>query len=350
MNYFYKLVSGRQRGLAAAMLRGGLRTLEVPYQFAVALRNFLYDHRIFPVHQFPVPIISVGNLTLGGTGKSPMAAWLCRYFLQQNLRPGLISRGYKKTQENVNDEFLEMAFRFPAISHIQNRDRVAAVKELLQQKSVDVIILDDAFQHRRIARTFDMVILDATAPFGFDHVFPRGTLREPFGGLRRADAAVLSRSNLASEAERQKIKDRVLSIKPNIIWAETDHVPATLVSIDSSSKCLCDESLELVRGKSALAFCGIGNPPAFQKTLEQCGVHVTDLIAFPDHYHYTAADAGRLLQTAKELGTDLILCTMKDLVKLNRLDVPQLPIQAVSIEIQFTAGETEISSMIPKPA
>jgi tetraacyldisaccharide 4'-kinase len=186
------------------------------------------------------------------------------------------------------------------------------------------------------------VLLDATAPFGFGHVFPRGTLREPLGSLRRADVALLTRSNLIDEEERQKIRQQVLAIHPNIIWGETIHAPTSLITLES----LDEEPLESIRGQSVLAFCGIGNPSAFRTTLKQCGVRAAKLVPFPDHYRYTAEDASELVQTAKALGTDSLLCTMKDLVKLNRSDFSGFPLRAVSIEIQFTTSESAVRQRV----
>ena len=345
--HFYDLVSGRKTGVAADVLRGGLRILELPYCTAVSLRNALYDQQILPTRRFPVPIISVGNLTLGGTGKSPMTAWLCRLFLEQNLCPGLVSRGYKKKGNEGNDEFLEMSLRFPTVPHLQQPHRAEAIQRLMQNGEVDVIILDDAFQHRQVERNIDMVLLDATAPFGFGYVFPRGTLREPLNSLRRADIVLLTRSDLVSETERKKIRQQVAAINPKSIWGETVHIPTSLVSLESMSAEPI-ESLESIRGQSALAFCGIGNPAAFHKTLERCGVRVEKLIPFSDHYRYTDRDIDELTRTAKELGTDVILCTVKDLVKLNRQQFSGLSLRAVAIEIGFTLGESEVSESLGK--
>jgi len=339
---FYDLVSGRTAGTAATILRCGLRLLEIPYCSAMSVRNFLYDRQILPNHRFSMPIISVGNLTLGGTGKSPMVAWLCRFFLEQNLRPGLISRGYGKASKEGNDEFMEMSLRFPTVPHFQHRKRAKAIQQLQHTEQVDLIILDDAFQHQQVARNIDLVLLDATAPFGFGHVFPRGTLREALTGLRRADIVLLTRSDLVNESERHTIRQRVLSINPNIVWGETVHVPTSLVSLTSFGA----EPVESLSGQSALAFCGIGNPAAFQKTLELCGVQVAKLIPFPDHYHYTVHDADELVRTARELGSDSILCTMKDLVKLNRPEFIELPFRAVSIEIRFAVGESAVKERL----
>ena len=271
-----------------------------------------------------------------------MVAWLCRFFLDQNVRPGLISRGYKKGTSGGNDEFMEMSRRLPNIPHIQHPNRAEAIQKLLQTEQVDLIILDDAFQHRQVDRNVDIVLLDATSPFGFGHIFPRGTLRESLGSLRRADIVLLTRSDLADEPQRQKIREQVLAINPSIIWGETVHEPTSLVSLESFR----EEPIESIRGQSALAFCGIGNPSAFRKTLEHCGVQTAPLIPFPDHYRYTADDARKLVQTAKSLGTDSLLCTMKDLVKLNPSDFTGLSLRAVSIEIRFTAGESAVCDRI----
>ena len=340
---FYDLVSGRKTGVTATMFRGGLRTLEVPYAAVMSVRNALYDRRMMPIRQFPIPIISVGNLTLGGTGKSPMVAYLCRFFLEQNLRPGLISRGYGTVNNNTvknnlgvsegNDEYMEMSLRLPTVPHLQHPNRAKAIEQMLQTEQVDLIILDDAFQHRQVERNTDIVLLDATTPFGFEHIFPRGTLRESLSSLRRADMVFLTRSDLVDESERQRIKQRVLAINPKIAWGETIHVPTSLVHLSAAPIAERTEPIESIRNQSALAFCGIGNPAAFRKTLERCGVKVVKLVSFPDHYAYTRRDIDELLRTAKELGTDTILCTMKDLVKLNRPEFAGLPISAVSIEI-----------------
>jgi tetraacyldisaccharide 4'-kinase len=150
------------------------------------------------------------------------------------------------------------------------------------------------------------------------------------GSLRRADIVLLTRSDLVDEAARRQIKQRVLAINPTITWGETIHVPTSVRSLHSS----LHEPIESIHNQSALAFCGIGNPAAFRKTLENCGIHVAKLIPFPDHYRYTPRDIDKLVGTAKELGTELILCTMKDFVKLNRPEFAGLPFRAVSIEIQ----------------
>ncbi len=332
-NKFRAIVGGERRDCVASAMRAGLRTLEIPYASVVGVRNFLYDNGFSRTVRLPIPIVSVGNLTLGGTGKTPMVAWLAEYFLKRNTRPGIISRGYGKGKNGVNDEYLELAFRLPTVPHRQNPDRVAAAEEFLWQKEVDVLILDDAFQHRRIERDLDIVLLDASEPFGFDHVFPGGTLRESVASLRRADAVLLSRADRLPEPERLRIRDRVRKIAPEIVWGEVAHIPESLVSVARNRY-----ELAGLHGKRVLGFCGIGNPAAFRNTLESCGADVVRLIPFPDHHRFTLQEIETLEKTASKLRVDAVVCTMKDLVKIESA-TDEIPILAISVQIQFLDGE-----------
>ena len=343
---FRELVGGHRRGIVASTLRSLLLLLELPYSGVTSLRNRFYDSGLIKTRQVPFPVVSVGNLTLGGTGKTPMVAWLARFFLEQGFRPGLISRGYGKSTDGVNDEFLELAVRLPTVPHRQNRDRVAAAMEFREHREkepIDMLILDDAFQHRRIARDLDIVLLDTSEPFGFEHVFPRGTLRETLGGLRRADIVLLSRADGIELAERERIRNRVLSIAPNVIWGEIVHRPQTLVTVSK-----VEERLESIRGKSVLAFCGIGNPNAFRQMLLRNGTKVVEFVSFPDHHHFTPHDLVHLEEMAKKLKVEDVLCTMKDLVKIERACIADLPIKAVMIDIEFLSGEETVRQRLVK--
>ncbi|MDR1268961.1 MAG: tetraacyldisaccharide 4'-kinase [Planctomycetaceae bacterium] len=340
---FRELVSGQRRGFEAAAIRGLLNLLEFPYFSATQLRNFLYNSGVFPTHQFPIPIISVGNLTLGGTGKSPLVAWLGRFFLEQGIRPGIISRGYGQSANGVNDEFLELAFRLPSVPHRINRNRIAAAQDFLDSGNVDLLILDDAFQHRRIARNLDIVLLDALEPFGYEHIFPRGTLRESVTALQRADVVFLSRADLIEETQRRIIHDRVWKLAPDILWGEIVHEPQSLAAVSETKT---EIEISAIRGKQVLAFCGIGNPNAFRQTLESCGAEVVELIPFPDHHQFNTEDIDHLEKTARRKNVDLILCTMKDFVKIKPLVSGTVPIQAVLINIRFLSGEETFRKLL----
>ena len=162
----------------------------------------------------------MGNLSLGGTGKTPMVQWLARWFRERGVRVAVISRGYgAKHGGGANDEALELERKLPGVDHLENPDRVAAVQQAVATFGARLIVLDDAFQHRRMARNLDIVLLDALEPFGFEHVFPRGTLREPISGLARAHVVALSRAELLDSAARREIRQRVKSLAPEAALA-----------------------------------------------------------------------------------------------------------------------------------
>lgn len=341
---FREFVSGRHRGPSGILFRSLAGILEFPYYSVTAFRNGLYDFGLLPSYRAPIPVISVGNLTLGGTGKSPLVAWLGRFFLNLGKRPGLISRGFGRIDEGGNDEFLELAFRLPLVPHLQNPDRIAAAKEFLERRNseaVEVLILDDALQHRRMVRDLDIVLLDATEPFGFEHIFPRGTLRESIRALRRADVVLLSRADLISPEERDAIKGRVLGIAPEVVWGEIEHVPEKTLSLSGVESDVAELS-----GKKVFAFCGIGNPGAFRNTLNRCGAEVVELAVFPDHHRYSTEELERLIESASVRECDRILCTMKDFVKIDRNRFAGTPLAALAIEIRFLAGEDAFRSRL----
>ncbi len=336
---FRKLVSGQQTGLFAGAARCLLRLAEIPYGWAMRLRNGRYDRGRAEVHRVEVPVISVGNLTLGGTGKTPLVEWIARHQRQQGLRVALVSRGYAAADDGKNDEALELQLALPDVPHLQNRDRVAAARAVVEQHDAQVIILDDGFQHRRLARDLDIVLLDATEPFGYEHVFPRGTLREPLAGLKRADVVILSRADMLDEASRHKVQQRVQQWAPEALWCEVVHGPSKLINANSES-----QPLTSLAGQRVAAFCGIGNPAGFRHTLSTLGGELFVWQEFPDHYRYTPENIQSLANWSE--GADVVLCTRKDLVKLSTVSFGNTPLWALSIELQFLTGEEAFESLL----
>jgi len=338
---FRDMVSGRRRGVGAAMARVGLRVVEVPYTLAVVWRNRRYDSGRAAVHRVPVPVVSVGNLTLGGTGKTPMVQWIARWLRGRGRRVTLVSRGYGAQAGAVNDEALELEQNLPDVPHIENPDRVAAARLAVEELDCQIIVLDDAFQHRRIHRDLDVVMLDALEPFGFGHVFPRGTLREPLRGLGRVDIVVLSRADLLEPDERARIRERVHRYAPEAAWAEVMHAPQRLLSSSGET-----QSLDTLRDKPVAAFCGIGNPAGFRHTLERCACRAVDFREFPDHHRYGRADVESLADWADRLDVAAVVCTHKDLVKLSVEGLGRRPLWAVTIGIEFLTGQAEMEARL----
>ncbi len=343
---FRDLVSGRKQGLWAGLLRAGLRLAEIPYGLGVRWRNHRFDRGVAQIHQVPVPVVSVGNLTLGGTGKTPMVEWVVRWFRRQGLRVAVVSRGYGAQAGARNDEALELEQKLVDVPHVLNPDRVAGARMALEEFDSQLIVLDDAFQHRRIARDLDIVLLDALEPFGFGHLFPRGTLREPPGGLRRAQIVALSRADLLSPAQRNEIRRQAALLAPQATCAEVIHAPQCLRN--GSGR---EQSLGSLANCPVAAFCGVGNPAGFRRTLEMCGYRVIAFREFADHYRYARADIDWLIAWAEGLEVAAVLCTHKDLVKLGVDQLGRRPLWALSILLEFLAGredfEARLAGLLP---
>jgi len=329
---YLRLIRGQDRGPWAQLGRGGLAIASLAYRAAVAVRNCGYDRGWLRSHIAMGPVVSVGNLTLGGTGKTPMVEWLARWFRRRGVRVAIISRGYGQV-EGLNDEGRVLAENLPDVPHLQDPDRVALAQVAALELETELIVLDDGFQHRRIARDLDVVLLDSLEPFGLGYLFPRGLLREPVRSLRRAHVVVLSRADLIGAADRAAIRkeaERRAGARP---WVEARHAPLDL--IDSEGK---SSPLDSVAGKSIAAFCGIGNPEGFRRTLVPLCRNLLDLRVFPDHHLYSATDVGSLERWARDRGADLVLTTQKDLVKLRASSLGPAALLALRIGLEVTAG------------
>ncbi len=341
---FQAIVSGRQRGIGGALARAGLTLGEWPYRWAVGWRNRKFDAGR-NVHKARVPVISVGNLTLGGTGKTPLVAWLARWFRQQGVRVTLISRGYGAEQGARNDEALELEHLLPDVPHVQNPDRVAAARMAIEEFEAQLLLLDDAFQHRRIARDLDIVLLDALEPFGFGHVFPRGLLREPIAGLKRAQIIVLTRADMVDDARRHQIRATAVAQNPQALWVEAAHAPIGLLAHgDSPDEPFRD--LKTLRGQRVAAFCGLGNPQGFRHTLLSCGCELAGFREFPDHHAYSRDDLDSLAAWTASLDVTSLICTHKDLVKVACPRIGSKPLLALVVGMQFRSGGREFEQRL----
>lgn len=329
------VLAGRKRGAAASLVRLIASCGEPFYYAGAAWKNRGYDRDPRRAVRVGVPVISVGNITVGGTGKTPMVEWITRRLLERGKRVGLISRGYGARRGQANDEAMELAQKLPGVPHLQNPDRVAAARRAIEEHGCEVLVLDDAFQHRRIARDLDLVLIDATDPFGGGHLLPRGLLRESLAGLRRASAVVLSRADAIEAPERDRIWQTLHDYAPHVPRIEAAHAPAALVAVDGST-----EELNRLQGRRVAAFCGIGNPAAFRATLEACGAEIAAFRAYPDHFAYDASQIETLAAWIAGLdGVEQVICTHKDLVKVAENELAGKRLFALSIGIRFLQGE-----------
>ena len=204
-------------------------------------------------------------------------------------------------------------------------------------------MLDDGFQHRRLARDLDIVLIDATEPFGGGRLFPRGLLREPISGLRRADVVVLTRCHLIADRQREQIRQQVLHQAPHVDWLEISHHPSGLLSASGHTY-----PLQAWSEARVAAFCGIGNPRAFHETLTRQGWQVSCFREYPDHHPYTRADLHSLTRELAGSGVQAVLCTHKDLVKLGTDRLGAVPLLAVLIDLTIERGQAALESRLQR--
>ena len=342
------LIAGRTRGPLASCARAGLRAAALPYAAAAAARNRAFDLGLRAAHDAGVPVISVGNLTCGGTGKTPITADLCRRLRAAGRRPALLSRGYRTLPgEGANDEKLLLDALLPGVPHVQDPDRVAGARVAVGRHGADCLVLDDGFQHRRLRRDLDVVLIDATAPFGPGSlprpncrgaVLPAGLLREPPGGLRRAGLILLTRCDAVTGEERARVAAAVAGLAPGVPVLPVGFPPTGLVNEAGTVR-----PVSWAKGRRVGAFCGIGNPAGFRATLGRLGVDAATFEPRPDHHRHRPGEVSAICRRAAAAGAAAVFCTEKDLVKLRtaafRGFLCPLPILAVRVGPVYLEGD-----------
>lgn len=339
---FIALVSRQRRGAWAGLLRLLLRLCSFWYWLVVVTRLGLYRAGLLRGVGVKVPVICVGNLTTGGTGKTPAVAWVVCELQARGLKPCIVSRGYRSDQSG-NDEMKVLDELCPGVPHIQNPDRVAGADKAIHE-GAQVIVLDDGFSHLRLKRDLDILLFDALNPFGYGRMLPRGLMREPLRSVRRAKFAIFTRADLASEERLRDLEDTVRCYGFVGGIAHAAHVPVKLVRVSNGE----EAPFELIRGKVVAPFCGIGNPRAFERTLESLGAKLGPMGAYhmDDHAGFDAQvfkqQVVPFLRAAREAGAELAVCTQKDAVKFRGLDAEHdagMPIYELRVEFRVMRGE-----------
>lgn len=299
--------------------------LSLLYKLLTTLRNRLYDKNYLKIRKVDgVEVVCVGNITVGGTGKTPAVQYLAKKYMAEGKKPAIVSRGYKGEREedpllvrdreniqvearNCGDEAYLHALELD-IPIVVGRDRYEACRKVIDNYDVDVIILDDGFQHRKLHRDRNIILIDATNPFGGRKLLPAGTLRESLDGLRRADEFIITKSDMVGKERVEEIKRELLEYGKRVSVAK--HGPVKLYNDNEELR------LESIKGKTVLAFSALANPWQFVKTIEQFEPKEIKNIGFKDHYYYKEEDFDRITREAE--GFDLILSTEKDRVKFHK--------------------------------
>jgi len=331
--------------------RGGwvelLRPFSIAYGVLVALHGKLHDKQLLPHTRLEAPVVSVGNLTVGGTGKTPMVVFLARELSARDFVPGVLSRGYSRGKHlgegELNDEGRLLARMLPSVPQVQRADRVSGGTELIGQ-GCDVLLLDDGFQHRRLERDLDLVLVDATRPWGLapvgtgaavKSILPRGLLRESPTTLARADALVLTRCDQVSEEELASLEAELEKDALGVPRLLAEHRPARLVRLGDSET----EGLDSLAGAEVELVSAIGNPAAFERSVELLGAKVVKHHVKPDHYEWSAKDLDCV-------GSKRVITTAKDAVKLEALGDVAARYEVLEIELVLTRGESVLTAML----
>jgi len=318
-----------------------LRAASWPYRAGFAAREALYRSGFRKMKRLPVPCVAVGNLVVGGAGKTPTASWLTSFFRKEGLRPAVISRGYggvRRGPERVTvgegaesaglygDEPVMLARRHPDVPVVVARDRWAAGMDAAVTWKAQVVVADDAFQHRRLERDLDIVVVDATRFFGNGRLFPAGPLREHPRGLRRADVVLITRGSEAEALEERRAQLSLLA--PGTLFVEGEIVPSRWRSFENQGDGEDPPSGPLY------AFCGLANPETFRSTLTGMNRELAGWRPFPDHYRYRDADLEEVVRRARASGAVAAVTTEKDAVRIPRwAGEPPLFVLDVGLEI-----------------
>lgn len=326
-----RLQSRERGGAGGALLRAFLQLLAHCYRGGRGLHRGLYRRGLRRRVRLPRPVLSVGNLTAGGVGKTPLIAWLAEALLAAHQVPVVLARGYGKPRaSSLNDEGRWLTSRVPGLCVLQSRDRAAACREFLERGSrADLFLLDDGFQHERLARDLDWVLVDATCPFGHGYFLPRGLLRDAPRALARASLILLTRVDSVAPEKLSRLRLEVAALAPGVALAEAAF-PVTWVldgGVRRSASCL--EGLVVVLAS------GVGNPAAVRRTVERLGAVVVEECRYPDHHSFTRSDAAWIAGRCREHAARLVM-TSKDAVRLSdplRAELPALVVLLQEVEI-----------------
>jgi tetraacyldisaccharide 4'-kinase len=324
----------------------GVGALTGIYQGVVQLKNYLYDQDYIRAVELPVPVISIGNLTVGGTGKTPLTDFCLKYYLRKKIKIAVISRNYRAQVQEIarvdldrtdaakfyGDEPVWLAEKNPEVAFFVGPKKYLTAQFALKNQQPELILIDDGFQHRRLQRDLDLVVLDATETLENYRCLPSGRARESFQALHRASALLISKTNLASAKSVQELVSRLKSEFKKPVFC-FEYQVARLVSAEGS------KTAAETRGRRSFLISGLARPESFEVSLQAFGMTLQHHQRFADHYQYLATDVKNLVQRWQELDQPDLITTEKDFVKLKKLWPPEVPLWVAPLEVRLTAQE-----------
>ena len=373
------LIFGQARGPGAAAARAGLAALAGLYGGVMSAYRVAYDRGLVRTVTAGCRVISVGNLTVGGTGKSTTVRWLAARLRDRGVPVAVLSYGYRAGSDEPvtvvsdghrvlvpasvsGDEPRMLAEALPGVPVLIGKRRQLSAAAAVQRFGVRACVLDDAFQYWRLVKDLDLVLLDALCPFGGGHLLPRGLLREAPRQLRRAHAVVLTQAHRLSERERAALRQQVRRLTPGAVLAEARHAPRPLRPIGQGVQVFRCTGVQAGRpehlntrtpehlntelhGRRVLALSSLGNPEGFERSLVGLGAEVVPA-RYPDHHPYRPEDLRREAERARAAGCAMIVTTEKDAVKIERGWESTVPLRVLPVELEFDAGREELEALV----
>ena len=331
------------------VVTAGLSALSLGYRGALRIRDLMYRWKLLRTGRLPCAVVSVGNLTLGGSGKTPTVELAVRTLQELGAVPAVVSRGYGRVTRGVHvvaeregvradartagDEPLLLAERLPGVAVVVGENRYEAGRVGVERLGATALVLDDGFQHRTLAKDLEILVVQGRAPWGNARVFPRGMLREPLAGLARAHAVVVTNPAGAGSVEAVTAMVRRFNPTAAVLAASYHHQDA--VETQSGRRVPVAE----LAGRRLMAFAGLGSPQGFADTLDAVGIRRVALAEFPDHHWFTPADLRELAQDARTAGAQGLITTEKDWVRLRDLPPPPLPLWILPVRLVLESGQ-----------
>ena len=374
--YAVDVILERKEGGRANVLKFVLGLFAVAYERAVQARLALYRKRVFCAQEIGCPVISIGNLTVGGTGKTPVAEMLARELQKRGRRVAILSRGYKSVprpfiqrlknrvfkhldlfpprivsdgarvlldSRRAGDEPHMLAKNLPGVCVLVDKDRVKSGLHALRHFDSDVLLLDDGLQYQRLRHRLDVVLVDRQSPFGNERLLPRGTLREPPVNLRRASYIIVTKSG--SEPDTALLS-RLRKLNPTAAIIECDHAPRHWQDLRTGEKFPLDH----LKGRHVGAMSGIARPESFEEGVRRLGANVEITKSFADHHRFTKKEILRFLEWCDRRSLDALVTTEKDAVRFPEIDNPQVPMLFLRVEIEILRGHGHWEDLIERAA
>ncbi len=335
-NYFRLLAEDQTVGAGSQLLKPLTSGVSYLYAGGMTIMRGLYEKGILPRRRLPFPVISVGNLTWGGTGKTPLVEYFARRVIERRKTPLVLTRGYGK------DEVEQLRAHLPDARIGIGRERYQVARGISQKERIDVAILDDGFQHWKVMRDIEIVSINALNPFGNGRLFPRGILREPREALRRASVVVLSHVNLISPEALNKLREQIHSLAPQSLVTESYLEPLFFYRAKKRSRV----ALQQLANSRVATFSAVGNPRSFQLLISRLGMKAVRNFEFCDHHLFTRKELEEIRRVAKESNVEEVITTEKDFYRIPELISEVLDPLILVTRLRISTGEEILTDRV----